>query len=224
MATGTVGDSARLFPWQMSHYIVKGGPNDPSVLPPTGGPPVTGAGYLSWNSSIVVPPVPGASPATPRTMSLHNGGTLTTGQLVTGTGGIFIGTIPQGAWLLDLNLFCYASLAGGTDASVGIFYVRNSLAIAQVYPVVTLNLLAYITSPAADTMYGIKTTQGVTAFTAVNATVGPTGPGDGVAGIKELASIGDIDLYVASFLIAGGGTANTGGSYGVMVEFTGLEG
>jgi hypothetical protein len=224
MTTGAPGDSARLFPWQVSHYLVKGGPNDPSVLPPTGGPPVTSGGYLSWNSSILVPPVPGAQPALNRTMSLHSAGTLTAGQLTGNTGGIYIGTIPQGAWILDVNLMCYAALAGGTDLSVGIFYVQQSLAAAQVYPATPLNLLAYITSPAASTMYGIKTTLGMTLFTAANAAPGPTGPGNGVTGIAQLASLGDIDLYVASFLIAGGGTANTGGSYGVMVEFTGLEG
>ena len=71
MVTNTPGKSARLFAWQMSHYIVRGGPNDP-VLPATGGPPVTTGGVFSYNSVLTVPPTPGAQPAEPVTQTINS--------------------------------------------------------------------------------------------------------------------------------------------------------
>jgi hypothetical protein len=121
-------------------------------------------------------------------------------------------------------LFCYQTTAG-TNTSTGIFWTPETLDVG--YPVATMNMLAYITTPTANVTYGINTASGVTAFTAVNATVGPSGPGNAVASnaIATLASLSDIDIYVSSFLIAGGTTvANTGGTYAVLIEYTGLEG
>lgn len=220
--SGVPGNQARQLSIQADAYFVRGGPNDP-VLQTTPVVPATpsGGGSLSWNSQVTIGPVPGQTAN--RTMGLHSAGTLTGGQLTGNTGGIFIGTIPQGAWLIDMQLMCYTGLGGGTDLSVGLFYALNSTSL--VYPVPTLNLLAYITSPATGTMYGVKTTLGQTLFTAANAAPGPTGPGNPVAGIAQLASLGDIDIYLASFLIAGGGTANTAGCYAAWIDYTGgLEG
>lgn len=228
MTTGTAGDIARLFAWQMSHYLVRGGPNDP-VLPTTPTPPAqpTGGGILSWNSVLTLPPVPGAQPPINRTQSLNSTGTLAAGVLGTNNGGILVGTIPQGAWIEDIELMCYASLAGGTSTSIGIFYApANTLGPAPGFQPASLNLLAYITSPAAGTLYATKGAgdANMVAFTAVTAAPGPLGPGTAVTGVNQLASLSDIDIYVAGFLIAGSGTANTGGCYSLMMEFTGLEG
>jgi hypothetical protein len=223
--SGIAGDSARLFPWQVSHYIVRGGPNDPVLQTTPAVPAVqTGGGTLSFNSTVILGPVPGQQPALNRTMTLNSTGTLTAGQLTTNTGGIYIGTIPQGAWILDVGLFCYAALSVGTSTSVGVFYTNEPGDLT--YPPPTLNLLGYITTPAANTTYGVKSGSGITAFTAVNAAVGPTGLGNAAVagGIAALASLSDIDLYVASFLVGGTGTASSTGCFACLVEFTGLEG
>jgi hypothetical protein len=225
LGSGIPGANTRLFPWQVDHYIVRGGPNDPVLQTGPATPAAqTGGGSLSWNSTITLPPVPGQQPATNRTMVLNSTGSLASGQLGTNTGGIYIGTLPQGSWIQNFQLFCYQALAGGTSTSVGLFWTAESTDVG--YPPATLNLIAYITSPAANTNYSVVTASGVTAFTAVNGTVGPLGPGNAVTagGIASLASLTDIDLYVAAFLIAGAGTANTAGTYAAMVNFTGLEG
>jgi hypothetical protein len=229
--TNTPGDQARLFPWQMSHYIVHGGPNDPviqSAAPPTQASP----GYLGWSTVLTLPPVPGTQtpPAVPlpRVQSLNSTGTLSSGVLGSNTGGLYIGTIPQGAWILDLSLYCYVSLAGGTSTSIGIFYAAADTVgagNAGGQPT-SLNNLAYITSPTAGNLYTAVGAgdAGTTAFTAVGNSTTPLGPGTGTSGVAQLASLSDIDLYVVGFLVAGTGTANTNGAYAVKVEFTGLEG
>lgn len=229
--SGVPGNQARQLSIQADHYFVRGGPNDPVLQTgPTIPAAQTGGGSLSWNSQVTLGPVPGQSAN--RTMGLHSAGTLTGGQLTGNTGGLLIGTIPQGGWIDSIQLQCLQALAGGTDVSVGLFYCLNSTAL--VYPPPTLNLLAYITSPAANIIYSVMSgaAAAVTAFTAVlgaggtaGATGTPVGPGNPTAaGIGQLASLGDIDLYLASFLIAGGGTANTAGVYSARINFSGLQG
>jgi len=225
MPTGSIGDSARLYPWQVGHYIARGGPNDPVVATTPAVPAAqTGGGSVSWNTTLTLPPAPGQS--APRTMILNNNGTLTAGQLVNPTtgGGLLIGTIPQGAWITNLMLQCYQTIAGGTSTSVGLFYT-NAL-LDTTYPPATLNLLAYITTPTISNLYSTTTSINATAFTAANAAPGPLGAGvpTTAGAIANLASLSDINIYVAGFLVAGGGTANTAGTYAALIEFTGLEG
>lgn len=256
MATNFAGQSGRLFPWQMKHYIQRGGPLDPTIQA-TGGPPVTGGGVLSWNSTVTLPPIPGTQtpPAVPlpRVQSLNSTGTLTvtTGVLATNVGGIFVGTVPGGAWIDELEIYCYSALAGGSSTSVGLFYANaDAQGAAPGFQPATLWLLGYITGPVAGTVYSSRgvpaTGNTVTNAGALRAqlTGWQTGPGNGVAGPQQLASLGppggqgfgglaqgaaqatpgDIDLYFASFLIAGNGVAPTAGSFGFRLDFTGLEG
>jgi hypothetical protein len=229
--SGIAGDSARLFPWQVDHNCVRGGPNDPVVQTTPAIPAQqTGGGSLSWNTTLTLPPVPGVQPAVNRTMTINSTGTLTSGQLTTNTGGLYLLTIPQGAWIESLSFFCYAAMAGGTSTSLGFFYTAEPADLA--YPPATLNLLAYITTPTANTLYSsVATGGGATSFTSVLGAGGtsggnasPLGPGNAQTGIGQLASLSDIDIYVATFLVAGAGTANTGGCYSAMFNFTGLEG
>jgi hypothetical protein len=87
-------------------------------------------------------------------------------------------------------------------------------------------MLAYATSPALGNLFRLITSQNATAFTAAAAAPGPCGFGVPTTpgAPANLASLDAIDLYVASFLVGGGGTQNTAGCYACLVEFTGLEG
>jgi len=258
MATGFSGSLFRLYPWQTKHYIARGGPLDPSIQA-TGGPPVTGGGVLSWNSVVTLPPIPGTQtpPAVPlpRVQSINSTGTYTTttGILATSVGGVYIGTIPGGAWITNVQIYCYTLLSGGTSTSVGVFYApANTAGAAPGFQPATLWVLGTKLNPATGTLYvpGTATfAAGANAVTTVGAICGQLdgyqlGPGNGVSGSTQLAGLGppggegfggltqgatqatpgDIDLYFASFLIAGSGTAPTGGSFGVLVEFSGLMG
>lgn len=259
MSANLTGLQTRLYPWQVKHYITHGGPNDP-VAQATGGPPVTGAGVLSWNSTLTLPPLPGTQTPPnvplPRVQSLNSGGTLTvtTAVMATSTGGIYVGTIPGGAWIDDVEIYCYAALAGGTSTSVGLFYAPAGSFSASNSPgfqPATLWTLGYITTPAAGTVYGTRTRPANATTSAGmlgSALTGyQVGPGNGVSGAQQGANLGpptgegfggakdllaggaqptqgDIDLYFCSFLIAGGGTAPTGGSFAFRVDFSGLVG
>jgi hypothetical protein len=174
--------------------------------------------------------------------------------LATSTGGLYVGTIPGGSWIDSVEIYCYTALAGGTSTSVGLFYQNGGAFSTTNTPglqPVTLWVLGYITTPAVGTVYS-STTRPANAVTAAGmqsaALTGyQVGPGNGVAGAQQGASLGpptgegfagakdllaggtaanqgDIDLYFASFLVAGSGTAPTAGSFGVKVQFTGLVG
>ncbi len=205
MATNTAGDSARQFPWQMSHYIVRGGPNDPTV------PSASGAGgILSFNGTITVPPVPGVQPALGRTETLIATTASGTSSLTTNNGGVLLGVIPAGSWIVDLQLYCFAALSGGTATTIG-FYAVNA---NSSYPQASVTPLAYITSPGATTLYALRSAGGATAFSAVNATL--LGP--------KAALTADQEIYAVNWLTTGSGTVNTAGDFAAFIEFTGLEG
>lgn len=203
MVTNTAGDSARLFPWQMSHYIVRGGVNDP-VQPSAS----NAGGIFSFNSTFLAPPIPGASPAVSRAMSIGLTGTL--------IGGILIGTIPQGAWITGVGIFSYTSWAGGSAGAIGLGYAAAN----SPYPP-TLNTLATSTLLTANVLQQTPTPAGVTgstSFTSISQVFG-LGP--------QAAVSNDIDVYVflAASLIGGlMTTAATSGNAAVWIEFTGLEG
>lgn len=254
MVTNTPGTNARLYPWQVKHYIQRGGPNDP-VAQASGGPPVTTGGSLGWNTSLTFPPIPGTQTPPnvplPRVMSLNSTGTLTatTGVLATNTGGILVGTIPGGSWIDEVEIYCYTALSGGTSTSVGLFYAPANTfnTVASPQPA-TLWVLGYITTPAAGTSYGTRTrpANAVTSAGALGSALTgyQIGPGNGVSGAQQLASLGppegqgfggltqgaaalasgDIDLYFVSFLVAGSGVAPTAGEFGFRIDFTGQEG
>lgn len=265
MVTNSPGTGARIFPWQVKHYIQRGGPNDP-VTQATGGPPVTGLGSLSWNSVLTLPPIPGTQTPPnvpePRTMTMLTPGAAhvaTTGILTGNTGGILVGTIPGGAWIQNVEIYCYTTPTfGGTTpfTAVGLFYANaqafNTLASPQP---TTLWTIGTITSPTTGNVYvpGTATfAAGANAITTAGAIRGQltgyqVGPGNGVAGSTQLASLGppegqgfagqtqgaaalpqgDIDLYFCAFTAGGTSSANatmTAGSFGFLVEFTGHEG
>lgn len=206
MATNVAGDSARLYPWQVSHYIVRGGPNDPSI------PSVSNlGGILSANGVVTVPPVPGFQPALPRTETFNASTAAGSASLTTNNGGVLLGTIPAGAWITNIELFCLVGLSGGSSTSVGFFAVNANTA----YPQASVSTLAYITSPAANTLYSLRGSNGgATAFTGVSATL--LGP--------AAALTSDLDIYAVNWLIAGSGAVNTAGNFVALIEFTGLEG
>jgi hypothetical protein len=258
MTTNAPGTSARLFPWQVKHYIQRGGPNDP-VAQASGGPPVSTGGSLGWNTSLTFPPIPGTQtpPAVPlpRVMSMTSAGTYTTttGILATNTGGILVGTIPGGSWIDGIEIYTYAVLAGTSSfpTSVGLFYTNANAfnTVAQPQPVTLWALGTTPANPVAGTTY---TSYGAAANTIT--TVGclraalasyQVGPGNGVAGSTQLASLGppegqgfggltqgaaslpsgDIDLYFVAFTVAGSATSTlTGGEFGFRIDFTGQEG
>lgn len=255
MATGFAGSVFRLLPWQAKHYITRGGAFDPAAQA-TGGPPVTGGGILSWNSVVTLPPIPGTQTPPnvplPRVQQLNSTGTLTatTGILATSVGGIYVGTVPGGAWITDVEIFCYTALSGGTSTSVGLFYApANTAGAAPGFQPATLWVLGYITTPAAGTVYGSGRTGAQTnavtsaggqaaaltgyqvgpgSFSAAQVLAGGGPPGgEGFGGLTQgatQATPGDIDLYFCSFLVAGSGAAPTGGSFGFRLDFTGLVG
>jgi hypothetical protein len=213
MATGVAGDSARLFPWQMQAYIVRGGPNDP-VLPATGGPPVTGGGVFSWNSAITFPPIPGVQPPLNRSMTIQTTGA---GNI----GGILIGTIPQGAWITGLQLFVYTAFTGGTPF-IGVMGVPANTAYPPTFSTTnigapTLTATSGIigqVSGAATGLFGSPAGNGIGALTG-NTGFGPT-----------IAQAGDVDLYayISGSANAGSAGAAVAGSAAIWVSFSGLEG
>lgn len=211
MTTNTAGTVARQFPWQVSHYIQRGGPNDP-VAPSS----TNAGGILSFNGTIIVPPVPGTQtpPAVPSPRIETFIGTTTAGTtttIATNNGGVLLGTIPQGAWLMNLELYCLAALSGGTSTTVGFYAVTANASYPQAAP----TLLAYITAPSANVLYSLRgTAGGATAFTASPA--GTFGP------VQALSN--DVEIYAVNYLLAGSGTINTAGNFVAMIEFTGLNG
>jgi hypothetical protein len=263
MATNVAGDGARIFPWQVKHYVQRGGPNDPAAQS-TGGPPVTGAGILSWNSTVTLPPIPGTQtpPALPlpRVQTMGTPGAThvaATGILTGNTGGIFIGSIPGGSWIDGIEIYCYTvpTFAGTTPfTAVGIFYqTANAFGAAPGFQPATLWTLGTITGPAAVgtyTSYGVPAVANAVTTAAVSRaqlTAWAVGPGNGVAGASQLASLGppqgegfggltqgaaalasgDIDLYFCTFTVGGTSSANatiTAGSFSCRVDFTGHEG
>jgi hypothetical protein len=261
MATNVAGTNARLFPWQMKHYIQRGGPNDPT-LQASGGPPVTTGGVLGFNSSITFPPIPGTQTPPnvplPRVMSMPSPGSThvtTTGIITNNTGGILVGTIPGGSWIDNIEIYCYTTPTfGGTTpfTAVGLFYANANAFQTQAIPQpATLWTLASITSPTTGNVYSTFTSpaNGVTTAGAQRAalTAYQVGPGNGVAGPQQLASLGppegqgfggltqgaaalasgDIDLYFVAFTVNGTSSANatmTAGEFAVRIDFTGQEG
>lgn len=163
MATGFAGQQARLFPWQMKHYLVRGGPFDPAFQTAGVAGSLTG-GYLQVAQTITLPPVPGSMAGTPppiplpRVQSQISTGTYTTttGVLATNTGGVYIGTIPGGSWIQSVEIFCYTALSAGTATSVGVFYTPadniNSANTPGLQPA-TLYALGVKLNPVAGTLY-----------------------------------------------------------------------
>jgi hypothetical protein len=261
MVTNTPGTNARIFPWQMKHYIQRGGPNDPT-LQATGGPPVTTGGVLGFNSSLTFPPIPGTQtpPAVPlpRVMSMPSPGSThvtTTGILTNNVGGILVGTIPGGSWIQNVEIYCYTAptFAGTTPFdSVGLFYqsanVFNTVANPQPATLWALATKQTITAGSSFTPF-TAAANGITTAGALRGvlTAYQLGPGNGVAGPQQLASLGppegqgfggltqgatalasgDIDLYFVAFATNATSSANatmTAGEFGFLVEFTGHEG
>lgn len=208
MVTNTPGTNARLFPWQVKHYIQRGGPNDP-VAQASGGPPVTSGGSLSFNSSLTFPPIPGTQtpPAVPlpRVMSLGSSTgvfTAATGGILTSNnGGIYVGTIPGGSWIDNTEIYCYTAITSTATTnpynSAGLFYAPANTfnTVASPQPA-TLWALGWITTPAVGTSYTAyqitATAQGVTTAGALRLplTGYQVGPGNGVAGAQQLCSLG----------------------------------
>jgi hypothetical protein len=147
---------------------------------------------LNVAQTLTLPPVPGTqSPPNlpiPRVQTMLSTGTLTaaTGTLASNNGGLYIGTIPGGAWIDSVEIFCYAALSGGSATSVGIFYTpADNVGVAPGYQPSTLYALGYITTPAAATLYtshGVPGSNAVTPGTRVILTGGQTGPGTGPTG------------------------------------------
>lgn len=249
MATNVSGDGARLFNWQMVHYIVHGGPNDPSTQGFFNPPGSADGGYLSaWATSaagvtslnyVSVPPVPGSQtpPAIPivRSQSMWGGTTAALSATLTsfaGTlgGGVYCGTLPKGAWVDSVDLFIYAAFSGnsGTVVDLGLFYAPANT-VSTTGPGYAPNLLfplAFITGGGtAGQLYSTEAVGWVSAFT--NTGAGILGPGLGttVNTAGQLASMSDIDLYFVAFgLSTSQGTALATGSAAIRVKFTGLEG
>jgi len=238
--SGVPGNVARQFNWQMDHYAVRGGPNDPVAQTAASSPvnsayPATG-GSLSYTSAFTYPPVPGVTPATPRNMVLYANGSVTSGLMTgnTASSGLLLLTIPKGSWIQNVELYTYTTLAG--SASLGVFYVPASLDL--VYPAGNtaanalsgpMYLLAAQAAPAQGVLYSLKTATGIsTAFgTLPSAPQLPLGPGtaqnvSGTAAVNQgqLASCDDINIYVAAY----GTGAPTAGCFSVMINFTGIEG
>lgn len=224
--TNVPGDSARLFQWQMVHYLVHGGPNDPVIQ--SSSPPVQATpGYLGWNTVVTLPPIPGTQtpPAVPlpRVQQIGSTGTVGgTATLSSNNGGIYIGTIPQGSWIESVEVFSYIPFAGGTSLAGGVFYApADTQGAAPGFQPATLFSLAYLIAfMGTNTLYSTETSVGATAFTTVSV---QKGPGTGTAGAGQLASLGDIDLYYVVANTAGQASL-TNGSVAVRVKFTGLEG
>jgi hypothetical protein len=105
-------------------------------------------------------------------MSPNSTGTLTatTGTLATNTGGILIGTIPGGAWIDNVSIFCLEAMSGGTSTSFGLFYAPantfSTTNTAGLQPA-TLYVLGYITAPVAGTEYGAYAAPAANAVTTV---------------------------------------------------------
>jgi hypothetical protein len=258
MVTNTAGTNARLFPWQMKHYIQRGGPNDP-VLQASGGPPVTTGGSLGWNTVLTFPPIPGTQTPPnvplPRVMSMSSAGSYvsTTGILSANNGGILVGTIPGGSWIDTIEIYCYTALANAAS-QVGLFYAPANAfnTVASPQPAILWALGVTPAAPATGTVY---TSTALGATLNVITTPGAqraqmqgwqVGPGNGVVGPQQLASLGppegqgfgglpqgnapllsgDIDLYFVSFTPAGGQVAPVAGpgEFAFRIDFTGQEG
>lgn len=227
MATNVVGNQARLFQWHMVHYLVHGGPNDP--VSQTNSPPTSG-GYLSWNTLVGIPPLEGPltppQQQVPRQQSLASTGTIGNNP-ANNTGGIYIGTIPQGAWIESVEAMLYTAwTTGGTLNGFGIFYAQaGAFSTANTPGYQPQSLFGIAWQATAGTTGALYSTEGAnggrTAWGALGTGV-PVGPGTGPAsfGSGALASVSDIDLYAIVFATA----ALTGGSMSVRVKFTGLEG
>lgn len=195
MATNFAGSLFRLYPWMAKHYLLRGGPFDP-VLPTTGTQGSLAGGYLNVTQTITLNPIPGTQTPPnlplPRVQSTNSGGTLTvtTGTLASNNGGVYLGTIPGGAWIESVEIYCYTTLSGGTSTSVGIFYAesQDQTGSAPGFQPTTLRELGYITSPVAGTTYtsrGVPATGNtVTSAGALSAqlTGWQTGPGSGPTG------------------------------------------
>jgi len=230
-------DSARLFPWQVDHNCVRGGPNDPIMQQQaitTATPPATlGGGSVSWNTSFVMNPVPGQNPPTPRVMSLYANGTFASGAMTVNTtsGGLYLLTVPKGAWIQDVQMYCYTALTG--SGFIGVFYAPASTDLT--YPpgaqatAALSNMFLLCASTAAvataGTLLSLKSGSGLTAFNTLTGASVELGPGNAnpaatAPNVNQLASLDDMNIYVAAY----GTGAPTGGSFAVMINFTGLEG
>lgn len=249
MATNVTGSSARLFDWQMVHYIVHGGPNDPtkptSTTTTITNPANTDGGYLSALVStstgtatnfITVFPIPGSQtpPAQPlpRSQMMFGGsgaGSAPAAGLTSVTnnfGGVYLGTVPQGAWVDSVDMFVYIGFTGGTQilASIGVYYCQANAYNTNTtgYVPSTMYPIAFLSGGcAANTLYSTETGL-ATAFTSNNTqNLGP-GIGSTTFTAGSLASMSDIDLYFIAYGTAS--TSLTTGSAAVRIKFTGLEG
>lgn len=216
MTTNVAGDTARQFPWQMSHYMMRGGPNDP-VLAATPSPTPTTGGVFSWNSVLTLGPVPGTQtpPAVPlpRTMTIQ-----TTGS--GNVGGILIGTISQGSWITNLQFAIYTAFTGGTPF-IGVYGVPANTAYPPTFSTTNVNAAFTATSGIIGQVTGAAA--GLFASPAGNgfgALSGNTGFGPCLAATQDV----DIYVYISGSTNAGSAGAAVAGSASVWLEFTGLEG
>lgn len=234
MGSGTPGDLARQYPWQVDHYIQRGGFNDP-VLPTAqafGTVPST-LGIFSFNSVFTAPPYPGVSPPAVRNESIN----LT----VANTGGIYIGTIPQGAWIISVSFFVYTAFTGGAGQSIGVGYIRVPDDTA--YPTAFTGVIGSINGSGAGTgppagLFGgekpVVTAVAGDGYTTITSIGFQMGPGNGTTGsASQLASLQDINLYAftagavtgtGATISAATAAAFTAGSAAVRVDFTGIPG
>lgn len=192
MSTGFAGSLFRLYPWQTKHYLVRGGPFDPVIQTSGLAGSLTG-GYLQVATSITLGPVPGTQTPPnvplPRVQSQISTGALTvaTGVLGSNNGGVYIGTIPGGAWIDSVEMFVYTALSGGSATSVGIFYTPSENQVGAAAPgfqPATMYCLAYQTTPVINTLYttsGFPGSNGLTGppVACANWTGWSRGPGNG---------------------------------------------
>lgn len=238
MTTNTPGDSARLMSRHTTTYFVRGGPNDPvlSTAEATGTLPAT-LGTFSFNSRFTAPPNPGTQtpPAVPSMRS------QTINLTVANTGGIFIGTIPQGAWIHAVQFFVYTAFTGGAGQSIGVGYTRTDADITYGTTAFTgilgaINGSGAATGPPAGLFGGEKpvlTAVTGDGYTTITSQAFNYGPGNGTTGSAlQLASLGDINMYVftggaltgTTSASAATAAAFTAGCAAVRISYTGLEG
>lgn len=101
MGTNIVGDKARLYEHQVSHYIARGGPNDTDIIP----------NIWAYNATVQYPPIPGSvSPPSLPTYRTFNIAT-----------GILVGTLPQGAYITDVHVYVLTAFnaTGNNNLLVG---------------------------------------------------------------------------------------------------------
>lgn len=115
MATNVAGDKARLLPLHALGYIYRGGPNDADAV-----------NCWNYNSSLILPPVPG-SPFNQRIFSI--------------SAGILVGTIPQGAWIENVEVYVLTPFNAGSSNNLMCGTVQSGTLQANL-PATFQNLVA----------------------------------------------------------------------------------